>query len=377
MRQAKHLAFAGVVLAVGAAVTAGRWVAARTARGTVHGAAGAQCAPPGAAAPMLSATVVNDALDLALPTRVLVQGEWLVVLDAASDSVVRIIRRADGSLYQSLGPHGRGPGEFHGAWSLSAGGSAGTVSVFDVGLRRVTLIDLPRTPGAYAQVGASLQLTTEGYPTGAAWLDSTGLVAPGFYGDVSLARFGPDGRRIGGLGANPFRYSSRAPLQASQTRMAVRPGRHFVALARRFASVIELVDLERGTSRGITGPVALHANPEVPQIDQRAYVDVSATTRHIVAAFSGRVASEVGSSSSFADCLHVFTWDGTFRAAFRLDSDVLAIAVVEGDEAVYALRHEPQPALIRFEVPFGALPARGNAPAAAQRAIQGATTGVR
>jgi hypothetical protein len=50
----------------------------------------------------------------------------------------------------------------------------------------------------------------------------------------------------------------------------------------------------------------------------------------------------------FGDRLHVFDWDGRFLGEQRLDADVLAIAVAEQGDLVYALRHEPEPAVVVY-----------------------------
>ena len=62
----------------------------------------------------LKATVLNASSALALPSGLGVVGQYLVVIDDASDSVLHVLDRHDGTWMRSLGRRGRGPGEFFG-----------------------------------------------------------------------------------------------------------------------------------------------------------------------------------------------------------------------------------------------------------------------
>jgi hypothetical protein len=88
-----------------------------------------------------------------------------------------------------------------------------------------------------------------------------------------------------------------------------------------------------------------------PELAAVAYVDVTVTATSIFGLFSGRGVAASGQRASFGDCIHVFGWNGTFERGLRLDGDVIAIAVTEDESAIYALRHEPRPALVRFDLP--------------------------
>jgi hypothetical protein len=114
---------------------------------------------------------------------------------------------------------------------------------------------------------------------------------------------------------------------------------------------IELIDLERATTTTVEGPVPLPRGSGLGGLAAVAYVDVAVTATSIVGLFSGRDAATSGQRASFGDCLHVFGWDGTFEQGLRLDGDVIAIAVTDDGSAVYALRHEPRPAIVRFDFP--------------------------
>jgi len=342
-----------VPIAVAALLSTG--VAARIrsgAHGQGSGVDGAQCVPPGlhGGGTVLSAVVLSEATDLAIPTRLIVDAAWIFVLDAASDSVLHQFRLEDGALVQSLGRRGRGPGEFRGAWSISYDRQSGDAWIYDISLARLTRIVVPRGDPRPASAGRSIQLAAEGTGTDAVWLDSARLLVPGFYRDARVAILDGSGRRVAGIGPS-FTHWSTAYPQVSQARVALQPDGHLAVLANRHLASIELMDLERATTTTVQGPVALPRGSGPPGLDAVAYVDVTVTATSIFGLFSGRRVAGSGQRASFGDCIHVFGWDGTFERGLRLDGDVIAIAVSEDGSAIYALRHEPRPALVRFDLP--------------------------
>ena len=317
------------------------------------GTGGPVCALPGGAGgggTTLSAAVVSEASDLALPTRLLVHDPWVFVLDVVSDSVLHVFRLDDGALVQSLGRRGKGPGEFWSAWSISFDGQFGDAWIYDISLARLTEIVVPRDDTRPVYAGRSIQLAAQGLATGAAWLDSTRLLTPGFFRDARLAVLDGAGLRVGGIGQR-LPHGSDTPPQVSQARIALHPSGNLAVLANRHLGSIELVDLERAMTTTVQGPVTLPHGSAIPGLDDIAYVDVTTTSTSIFGLFSGRSVSTFGQRASYADCIHVFDWNGTFEGGLRLDGDVIAIAVTEDGSAIYALRHEPRPALVRFDLP--------------------------
>jgi len=335
------VALAGL-LAVGVADGLGSGADAQGARHAVSGARHDET--------LLSAAVVSEAGELGIPTRLIVDDRWIFVLDAASDSVLHQFRRDDGVLYRSLGRRGRGPGEFQGAWSISYDHASGDAWVYDVSLARVTRIVVPRGDPGPAYADTSIQLAAQGSPTDAVWLDSARLLAPGFYRDARVAVLDGSGRRVAGIGPGFTHWSKTVP-QVSQARVALHPRAHRAVLANRNLASLELIDLERATTTTVQGPVDLPRVSGPARLGAIAYVDVAVTATSIYALFSGRDPATVGQAASFGDRIHVFGWDGALERILRLDGDVIAIAVAEDESAIYALRHEPLPALVRFDLP--------------------------
>jgi hypothetical protein len=210
------------------------------------------------------------------------------------------------------------------------------------------VIPLSNRGPAYA--GRSFQLISEGTATDAVWLDSTRLVVPGFFRDARVVILDGSGRRVAGIGPSFTQWSTAYP-QVSQARVELQPDGHLAVLANRHLASIELIDLERATTRTVQSPVGLPRGSGPPGLQAVAYVDVAVTATSILGLFSGRGVATSGPRASFGDCIHVFGWDGTFQWGLRLDGDVIAIAVTEDGSAIYALRHDPRPALVRFDLP--------------------------
>ncbi|MBE0594005.1 MAG: hypothetical protein IH616_16550 [Gemmatimonadales bacterium] len=309
------------------------------------------CGPAGETIPLLEAGVVNASDALALPTGLALVGDYLVVLDAASDSVLHVVDRRDGSLFRSLGRRGRGPGEFDGPWSLDvAEGAAPAVWVWDVPLRRLTHVPLTPDSDAPLRETRQLRLADGVVLTEPRWLGADTIVSPGLAADTRLVLYGPAGQRIGGLGRG-VPLEAGQPFQATQAELALRPDRRRLAVANRYVSRIDLVGTSGALAVTVEGPVSVNEGRPIVELDRFAFVDVAATAEHVVALFSGRTRADFGGRAVFGACLQVFDWQGALKGAYRLDSDVIAIAVAQDESAIYGVRHLPVPAVVRFALP--------------------------
>jgi hypothetical protein len=338
---------------LGSAALLGLAVLALTvaARDQPSGTASADRCVASGAVPTLGATVLHTSPTLALPTRLELVGNRLVVLDAAAESVLHVVDRETGLLLQSLGRRGRGPGEFYGAWALDADrpGDA-AVWVYDLSLRRLTLVPLTSEGGTGSST-TMIHLTDGRLVTGTRWLDPNTIVAAGLLSDARVALYDGAGHHVESLGAPPALASSGLPMQAGQAQLELSPDGSAAVLARRYVSNLEIVTLPSGTARTIDGPVGVRPGGRSTELDRFAYVDLTVTAGAIMALFSGREARLHGSRAPFGRCLHLFDWQGGFTAAFALDTDVLAIASDPDGQFVYALRHDPVPAVVRFALP--------------------------
>ncbi len=80
------------------------------------------------------------------------------------------------------------------------------------------------------------------------------------------------------------------------------------------------------------------------------YVEAAASRDCVFALFSGRTGEGHKRRAHFARFVHVFDWDGNFKFALRLDVDALTITVDEQSRWLYAVRHDPEPAIVRYSL---------------------------
>ena len=348
----------GLLVACGVLGVALSGLAARTAKPAPSAITVSD--PETTALPTLTGTVLNAAPALAIPTSLAVVGDYLVVIDAASDSALHVLDRHTGRLVRSVGRRGKGPGEFQGAWSLSKDlRSDRAVWVYDLPLRRLTRVPLSAQEDVRASGRTLLRLTDGAVLTGPQWIAPDTILTLGFLLDARVALFDSLGHRTGGLGRPPFAPEAGQPMQAAQALLAAHPDHRRYAITNRYVSRIELLDLASGTMQAVAGPVAVNTGPATVDLDRFAYVDAAATATQVVALFSGRSRAEYEADAGFGDQLHLFDWTGRLTGAYRLDADVLAIAVDEAGGFVYALRHDPVPAVVRYRLPTAAAYASG------------------
>lgn len=76
------------------------------------------------------------------------------------------------------------------------------------------------------------------------------------------------------------------------------------------------------------------------------YIDIAVTDERIIALFSGRSRAERPGRANVGNILYIYDWKARLHDVYKLDSDVIAIAV--RDSILYALRHDPRPAVLRY-----------------------------
>lgn len=81
------------------------------------------------------------------------------------------------------------------------------------------------------------------------------------------------------------------------------------------------------------------------------YVDVATSREDIFALFSGRAREGFKEEAPLGDYVHVFSWDGAFRRALKLDAGMLAVAVDPAGMILYGARINPTPAIVRYSLP--------------------------
>ncbi len=309
-------------------------------------------------------TTLCDTSDLAIPADLAVVGQYLVVIDIASDSVLHFIDRRTGTYRGQFGRRGEGPGEFKTPWSLDHYGDEDSGSwIYDIGLRRLTQVDIRRSLATGHLIPTQMVgLTGSGIPTGPLWVDSA-IVSLGFFTHGRIVVFNAHGQPVSAMGPVPPGTDDLPPSVAQQVYQGTlvrHPDRQYLAAVTRHASLIEIYDMHgvRTVTNGpllITPRYGIRKSLSQPSMrtgsDLRfGYVDATASRQHIYALFSGRTREGFPGRAHLGSYVHIFDWSGNFEHALSLDSEIAAIAIDVDSNILYALRHNPTPAVLAYNL---------------------------
>ncbi|MFL5386718.1 MAG: BF3164 family lipoprotein [Longimicrobiaceae bacterium] len=305
---------------------------------------------------------------LAAPSKAVVVRDRLVVLDPLGDSLVKVIQIGSGRLERAFGRHGEGPGEFDAPWSaIVPPADPGAVWIYDLNLRRLTHVALDedlkpgRRPG-----GQLLHLRADFTVNSPVLLADGSILSPGFFTDSGrLARFDPSGKLLGVVGTPPRgrRGVPDAVVQhAYQSTAGAHPDGSLVALATRHADGLEIYHADGSPVVSRHGPDGFEPVYTVRQTAQGptlatgedlrfGYIDLATTAARIYALYSGKTRKEAPGRANFGTYIHVYDWQGRLRAVWTLDAAVLGIAVDPAGRTLYALRHDPEPAVLAYALP--------------------------
>jgi hypothetical protein len=297
----------------------------------------------------------GDPADLALA------GPHLVMLDALGEPAVHVIRRADGALVATHGRKGEGPGEYRGPRGLQVRDSS-RLWVFDIQLKRLPRLDLSRIADGSEPLPEEVVTFGAGeLPMYPLWIGDA-MVSPGLFDGGRLGWFDRTGRLLRTTGSLPDSGNStpfRVRQHAYTGEIDVSPDGHRIVLGTRHADRLEFYGAD-----GTLQHLARTADPFEPVFqvgmhdgqpymasgeDMRlGYLDVDATDEAVYALFSGRRRADWPGRAAFGRTVHVYGWDGRLRRTLALDTDVIAIVVDEGENRLYAARHEPTPAVLWY-----------------------------
>lgn len=315
----------------------------------------------------LAGTVLLEGDLLELPSAISLVDSALVILDAYADAPIVVIRSKDGKFLGSLGGRGEGPGEFRSVWRVDpVPGADSRFWVYDFRLRRFTQVDLERDLKEPERLVRAPMVTLAEAVTvnDAIWVDSL-IVALGFFDDGRMGIF-RHGRLREVVGPSPpgsERIPVRVRQHAYQSMIATRPDRSQLALATRHADRLEiyqpngelLVTAQRPIGfeprfevrRGGNGQPVMATDDDL----RFGFIALTATADHIWAVFSGRTRAEFPGRANFGEFVYMFNWSGELLHKLHLDNDVIAIAVDPSETTILAVRHEPAPAVLRYDLP--------------------------
>ncbi len=314
----------------------------------------------------LEGSMLHSSQALAMPTSIELVGRHLVLVDRYADRPIHVVSTQDGALVRSVGRAGEGPGEFQQLWSVSPAPEAVSVFwAFDMALGRLTRFDLADESTLDRPWQSQLlTLRANTSVTSVAWLAEDRLLGTGFFLDGRFGTFDGDGALLGTVGPIP-EHEGAIPVHVLQHAyigtLRARPDRARVVIALRHAGIIEIYDPDGTRLVRVGGPFPFEPVFEVgegvsgPQMASGetlrfGYVDVAVTNDRIYALFSGRTRAGFGVEASLAKNIHVFDWSGRLEHSLELDADVIAIAVDTSLPALYAVRHDPSPAVLEYSL---------------------------
>lgn len=323
----------------------------------------------GEAPPRLTGEVIASGEYLDSPRRLVVVGDRLVVLDRSAPQV-HVFGLPAGTHLGSFGQEGEGPGEYRSARDVQRDHTDPRAFwVYDLSLLRMTRMrfgdaPLPAMTGIQnLHAGGGLYLQ----PT---WLTDSTLVVPGIYPQHPQGRLiltNRDGAFLRTIGETP-RHPGAASIphtvlqHAYEGPVTVRPDRSRFALATRQADRLEIYGSDGALAAQVVGSTGF-----LPEFETRTraegvsmatgddlrvgYVDLASTGEHIFGLFSGRTRREAGAETFFGDEVHVWDWDGNFVQRLKLDGFALTMAVDGDARSLYAVRHDPEPVIVRYAIP--------------------------
>lgn len=285
---------------------------------------------------------------LRLPTRLAVVGEELIVLDRYRHEAVLAMDRRTGGVLRSFGRRGQGPAELWGPFAFAA--DADRVVVLDVSMNRLTSLQPVPNPRAY-RVSELRVLATETPVLDIAPMEGGRFLALSLNPAHPLALLDVDGRtRPLPRSPPPARLDPMRMVEALQGVLRAAPDRRRVVRTRRFASRIEIMDQEGSLVATARGPEGFDSAQNGAEI-RFGYLDAAAHQSGFLALYSGRTRSGHPGEANYGSQIHAFNWDGELEAIHHLDHDLIAIAWSERDRLMYAIAHDPEPAILVYGLP--------------------------
>ncbi|WP_291162104.1 BF3164 family lipoprotein, partial [Gemmatimonas sp. UBA7669] len=319
----------------------------------------------------LSGRVLEGSGVLTRPASLASSDSVLALIDRGADKQAIILSKRTGRVLLEFGRKGSGPGEFRGPSSIEVDPrSTRTFWVLDAQLRRLTRTKLGQRSFSPKSIDAMVQPLNETYlelrP-----LSGNRFVGSGVFTNNSrLSIVDSNGMvtsRVGSLPKRPEGVPPSVWQEAQRVHMAVSSSGQRIAVGTRFADRIELFDAN-GVRLGETqrhfsfepefkvGHFSIASGTKGPALAQGdkiryGYVGLAATDQLIFAVFSGKVRERFRDSGQFGQYLHVFDWAGRPVAVYHLGYGLLAIAVEPDGSRLYGIRHDPEPAVLVYDMP--------------------------
>jgi hypothetical protein len=321
--------------------------------------------PPGESPPVaLKGTVVSDGEFLGQPGRLLLVGDRLMVTDDPAP-YLHVLDPKEGRHLASIGNSGGGPGEFRSVSSIQEDPSEdGSFWLYDGQQDRMTHMGLVAGTVTPRMLEVSRLDSVSGLLLDLVVLDETTLVATNLFSNGRLVRARRSGATIGVMGAMPVDPLGRdVPLHVLQHAYAGplerSPDGSRVAVATRQADLLEIYRADGTLIRRVRGGSGFEPEYEVRRSpagtgmatgeDLRfGFIDLAATDEHLFALFSGELRGDLPGRANFGKAVQVYDWRGERVATFELPERALSIAVSPDGAQLFAVHHDPKPAIVRY-----------------------------
>lgn len=303
------------------------------------------------------------------PTRLILQGPYLLVGDQSLRPPIHVLDAETGRYLGSAGRRGAGPGEFSNVWAFVPGeASAEGVWVYDGALRRLTRVDLrpmaggqPPVPGAVVPAQLSFSLVSMDR------VNDSLLVASGFMPEGRLALLRPDLSLLRYVGPDPP-GSGDVPLpvrqHAYQRWVHYHPAWDLALVAYFYADLVEAYRLDGTRVWAARGPQGFDPIYDVlPYQGQPAratrpdtrygYIALDGFgTDRVVGLFVGR--EDRDPEHFFAHEARLFDEEGRMTARFPLSPPAYTGLAGGSDGCFFTIVQFPEPAVMRYCLPDAA-----------------------
>ena len=312
----------------------------------------------------IGSVVLHTGDHLGLPVGIESVGDHLVVIDRAGEKNVHVVDSETGELVASVGRPGDGPAEFRGPNAITRD-PAGRVWVFDAQVQRMTRLDLGRLSDGDAWADGSFRLASNSRVIDLTWTADADMLAWGQFLNGRYGRLSDTGELKYETGSFPEEAAGEPAFlnqQVYRVRLGARPDGRLFAAAAHHAGRIDILDAAGERVAGAAVPLPFAPVYEVrtggawpvavfTEDSPLGYIDVATTDRFVFGLFSGRTEADFPGRFGYASDVHVFDWAGNLVDILRLDRDVSAIEVDTSRDRLFAIQHDPMPAILEFDLP--------------------------
>ncbi|REG85466.1 BF3164 family lipoprotein [Algoriphagus antarcticus] len=287
------------------------------------------------------------------------------------DDKFHVIDLESGSYLRSKGIHGLGPGETKTITQIESAEEKNKVWAYDPEVRKFSKYDLldtnklaeeefrsPETAyfityATWAKDHTLLASLVDGW-TKYLYLTTSGdtLATFGNWGDMIKGKELPNGYKEEDLDANLVSTIFQGTMKGN-------PSRKYFINAGKKADFIEIIDLNKRTSKLIYGPrhelpdfkISYSMGYQMADFGRNStsrYMDVYPGSNSFFVLFNGKTYQQLSDPDNL-NRIFEFDYEGNILNQFQLDYPILGFAVDEENRAIYGVTVDREPNLVRFD----------------------------